>query len=73
MAVKVAVHGGNKGQNYPCLMADPESGLIIFMEQATCGMVLQGGTTRYYPGYYGTNWTMNKLVRFAGRITMENE
>lgn len=72
MGVKVEVHGKLSGYIYPLIMCDPDSQLIIFMDSAGCGMVLQAGTTRYHPGYYGTNWTMNKLVRFNGRVTLEN-
>lgn len=72
MGVKVEIHGMNRGANFPLLMHDPDTGLVLFMEAASQGMVLRGGTTRLLPGYYGTNWTMNKLTRFDGRVTLEN-
>lgn len=72
MAVKIELHGRNVGLPYPYLMVDTETGLVILMDSAGTGTVMQGGSTRYYPGYHGTNWTMSKLVPFKGRVTMEN-
>jgi len=74
MAVLVNVTGPTVSQvSYPCILIDPETNLVLFMNGWQCGTVLQGGSTNYLAGYHGTNWKMHKLLPFHGRVTLENQ
>lgn len=73
MAIKVeAQKYQNSSWNYPAILIDEETGLVVLITSHQTGTVLRPGTTHYEIGYYGTNWKMNKLARFHGSLKMEN-
>ncbi len=74
MAIKVEVAGRNmRNQPYPGLYTDPEERLILLLIEPGVGTVIEGGATRYSPGYFGRNWYMTRLEPFLGRVTLENK
>lgn len=74
MAVKVEVAGKHQRNNsFPGIYIDEDTGLILLLSSPGTGTVLQPGRTNYEVGYNNMYWKMAQLVRFHGRVIMEND
>ena len=66
----------NKGIEYPCLITDAKSGLVIMASQnkkwGLSGFVVEPGSTSFSIGEFCPTWVEEKFVEFKGTVILSN-
>ena len=60
---------------FPCLMIEQPSGIVVLMLQRNMGTVVHntGDSTDVSIGYYITNWYMPDFIPYIGQIILSND